>query len=350
MSSAAVLVVGAYTEEMGGRSTGVTTLTASTMATSGAADWSAAGVLPLPSPSYLIAHPDQPWLFAVSEGSQSMVHSLLVTPGGRLERLSSVETGGDSACHLALAPDGSHLVVAHYGSGSVASVRIELDGRLSERVDLWSFAGSGPRADRQEGPHAHQVVVDGDELLVADLGTDRVHRLRLDADGRFAEGGPPVELPPGFGPRHLVVVEDHLVVAGELSAELWLGVRTESGWRPVLTVPASSRTSPEPISPSALRHDGDTLYLANRGAGTVTVFTLDRAASTLTGQHEFDCAGTNPRDLVLTPARIWVADQTTDRITVFDRSEPGVPQLAYGLDLPSPTCIVALDQETAAIA
>lgn len=349
-SPPALLVVGAYTEELGGRSTGITTLTTTTGETSVAAEWSEVGVLPLPSPSYLIAHPDQPWLFAVSEGAPSMVHSLVVTSDGRLERLSGVETGGDFACHLALAPDGVHVVVAHYGSGSVASVRVEADGRLGGRVDLWSFTGTGPKADRQLGPHAHQVVVDGVDLLVADLGTDRIHRLRLDADGRFGEGGTPIELPPGFGPRHLVVVEDHLVVAGELSAELWLGVRTDDGWRPVQTMPASDRTSAAPISPSALRHDGDTLYLANRIAGTMAIFALDRTESTLTRNHELDCGGLGPRDLVLTPGLIWVADQTTDQIIVFDRSEPGAPRPAYVLDSPSPACIVLLEQPEAAIA
>ncbi len=345
-----VLVVGAYTEEMGGRSTGISTLTAAEAGVSTAADWAEAGVLSLASPTYLIAHPDQPWLFAVTEGRPSLVHSLLVTSDGRLERLSSVETGGDLACHLAFAPDGAHLVVAHYGSGSVSSVRIDGDGRLSERVDLWSFTGTGPRADRQEGPHAHQVVVDGDELLVADLGTDRLHRLQLDAGGRFVEGGAPIELPPGFGPRHLVVVEDHLVVAGELSAELWLGVRTENGWRSVETVPVSDRVTAEPIAPSALRHDGNTLYLANRMAGTMAIFTLDQTASTLTRVHELDCGGPNPRDLVLTPGQVWVADQTADRISVFDRAEPEAPRLAYALDSPSPACVVLLAQREPAIA
>lgn len=347
---AVVLVVGAYTGEMEGRSTGISTLTANDPGATTAADWSEVGVLPLPSPTYLVAHPDRPWLFAVSERSPSMVHSLVLAPDGGLRRLSSVETGGDFACHLTFAPDGAHLVVAHYGSGSVASFRIEADGRLSERLDLWSFTGTGPRADRQEGPHAHQVVVDDDELLVADLGTDRVHRLRLDADGRFGEAGAPIELPPGFGPRHLVVIGDHLVVAGELSAELWLGVRTDDGWRPVQTVPASDRVTAEPIAPSALRHDGDTLYLANRVAGTMAIFVLDRAGSTLTRAHEVDCGGPGPRDLALTPGRIWVADQTTDRISVFDRSEPGAPRPAYGIDSPSPACVVLLEPPEPAIA
>jgi len=108
---------------------------------------------------------------------------------GRLERLTSRESGGEVGCHLALSPDGRYLVVAHYGSGSVSSFAVDNGARLSERLDLMTFDGSGPVAERQDRSRAHQVVFAGGEILVPDLGTDRVHRLALDADGRFRTRG-----------------------------------------------------------------------------------------------------------------------------------------------------------------
>jgi 6-phosphogluconolactonase len=328
------VIIGGYTQEMSGVAVGVTSLVETRPGELVERD-----VLALASPTYLIAHPDQPWLFAVSEGSPSVISSLQRDAEGRLSLISSVETGGDFACHLALAPDGRHLVVAHYGSGSVASVAVLDDGRLSERLDLYTFVGTGPDPDRQEGPHAHQVVFDGDQLLVADLGTDRLHRLNLGPEGRFASAGPAVELAPGSGPRHLVIIGDHLVVACELSAELWLGVRDGPGWRHVQTVPSSTRRASEPIAPSALRADGQEIFVANRFAGTVAAFHLDRSAPALTMTDEFDCGGPVPRDLVLDAGHLWVANQTSDLVSVFERGE-GSPRPAFQLTSPTPACIV----------
>ena len=101
-----------------------------------------------------------------------------------------------------------------------------------------------------------------------------------DADGRFRTGAEPIVLPAGSGPRHLVLIEDFLVVACELSAELWLGRRSDDdGWTEVQRVAASTVEVDEPIFPSALRADGDQVFVANRGAGTIAVFELDRPSA-----------------------------------------------------------------------
>ncbi|HEY5820684.1 MAG TPA: beta-propeller fold lactonase family protein [Propionibacteriaceae bacterium] len=331
------LLIGGYTPEMEGRATGITTLETGPDATT------TIGTLELPSPTYLITHPDQPWIFAVTEGQPSRLSSAVVADDGTLTLLSQVQTDGDFACHLALAPDHRHLVVAHYGSGSVASVRLEADGRLSEQVDLWTFAGTGPDPERQEGPHAHQVVFDGDELLVADLGTDQIHRLRLDPEGRFRTAAAPVQLPAGSGPRHLVIIEDHLVVGCELSGDLWVGVRTTDGWQQTQLVAGSSAETSERIAPSALRSDGDTVFMANRGAGTIASFTLDRVTHFLSPLAEFDCGGPGPRDLVVRSDGLWVANQTSDVITVLDRDGGAVATITS----PSPACIVILEPSAA---
>lgn len=333
------LLVGGYTAEMDGRATGIVTW-------AGAADGALApqATLPLPSPSYLLVHPDQPWVLAVTEGRPSVLSCVRVADDGSFTVVSEVGTGGEFGCHLALSPDGRHVVVAHYGSGSVASFVLGSDGELSPPQDLHPFSGSGTDPERQEGPHAHQVVFDGDVVLVPDLGTDRIHRLRLGPDGSLSEAGAPVRLPRGSGPRHLVVVGgDHLVVACELSATVWLGVRTTDGWRQAEIVPSSIAELGDRIAPSAIRADGDTVFVANRGAGTISVLTVDRSAHTLTRVQEFSCGGPGPRDLALHGSRLWVANQTTDVISVFDRDTFPVPRLAFEIASPSPACVVLLE-------
>ena len=70
--------------------------------------------------------------------------------------------------------------MSSYRSGVLSVVPISATGSLSEVCDTLEFVGSGPVTDRQEGPHAHQVVIHGDEILSCDLGGDQIYRLRLD--------------------------------------------------------------------------------------------------------------------------------------------------------------------------
>jgi 6-phosphogluconolactonase (cycloisomerase 2 family) len=329
-------VVGGYTADMGGSATGLT-LFSSALAAGGVSEDAA---VTLASPSYLIRHPDQPWLFAVSESSPSTLSSLRLTATG-LVLTATVETGGEAACHLALSRNGQHILVAHYGSGSVASVGLRPDGTLSERLDLLTFAGSGPDPERQQSAHAHQVVRDGDEVLVCDLGTDRVHRLTLDSAGRLRLAGE-IDLPPGSGPRHCVVRANYLVVACELAGTLWAGARTATGWHGVAELPASTRGGQRSV-PSALVADGDRLFLANRGPGTVSVFDLDQGSGRVSAVTEFDCGGRSPRDLALTADRLWVANQAENLVTVYDRRTLPPVGDTLRIPTPSPACVVPLD-------
>ena len=207
-------------------------------------------------------------------------------------------------------------------------------------VDRFRFAGSGPNPDRQAEPHAHQVVVDGAELLVADLGTDQLHRLMIDDGGRFSPLAPAVRLPAGSGPRHMVVVGDHLVVACELSGELWVAVRTPEGWQHVQTVPASTRGDGPAAAPSAIRAHGDEIFVANRGAETVAVCRLDRGGHRLHPVQEFPGGGAEPRDLVVTADRLWVANQDADLVCIFERAADCSWRPALQIRTPSPACIV----------
>jgi 6-phosphogluconolactonase len=332
------IVLGGYTPETGGHAEGVSAFVVHSTG-SDAVQVSAAG---LPSPSYLIAHPDRPWLFAAGEGTPGQVSSLAVGAGGGLEVLSTATVTGDGSCQLALTPDGRHLVVANYGSGSISSFAVAPDGTLSEQLDLLQFAGSGPDQERQEAPHAHQVVAHAGELLVCDLGTDLIHRVTLDDTGHFGAAGPPVQLPGGTGPRHLVVVEEHLVVACELSAEVWLGRPHTGGWREAARVPSSAAAGEARVYPSGIVADGRRVFVANRGPGTVAVFDVDLEQGALVPVAEFGCGGTAPRDLTLSRGRVWVANEPDDLVSVYPTSALPDAELEFELAAPSPSCVVLL--------
>ena len=111
-----------------------------------------------------------------------------VADGGNDVR-DQTASGGSAPCHLALHPDGSALFVANFMSGTVAVFPVDAEGRVTgdEPAQVLQHTGSGPRADRQEGPHAHQAVVSpsGRWVLAVDLGTDSVYVYAYDS-GRLS--------------------------------------------------------------------------------------------------------------------------------------------------------------------
>ena len=136
------------------------------------------------------------------------------SPTARCAALGGRPTGGAHPCHLAVMPGGQHLVVANYGSGSVAVHPLDGDGAVGERTDLVEHRGHGPDPERQEGPHAHMVSPDPDgrHARAVDLGADTIYRyLRR---RRAAAAGPAVRCAPGPAPGR-----------GTWRAARWLAVR-----------------------------------------------------------------------------------------------------------------------------
>lgn len=103
-----------------------------------------------------------------------------------------------------------------YSSGTLFTVPISLSppallAPLSPPVTL-DFPGTGPKAKRQEGSHPHQVYAhpSGKELLIPDLGSDKILRLVRDDDSRSWKVKEAIQSRAGSGPRHLVVKGDVL--------------------------------------------------------------------------------------------------------------------------------------------
>ncbi|WP_168207462.1 lactonase family protein [Microlunatus elymi] len=332
------IFVGGYTEEMGGSATGLT-------AYDGAPDDGVPAqlaALGLGSPSYVIKHPDEPWLFVVHERTPGQVSAVRYDDNG-LHLINTVASDGDGGCHLAFDHSGNFVVVAHYTSGSIASFKIEDNGALSERIGLLEFEGSGPDPERQDAAHAHQVVSVGQALLVPDLGTDSVHLVLIDDEGNLSPAGDSIALPAGSGPRHLVLSGQHLVVACELSATLWVSALDAEVGAEGVTVPASTKQTDERIYPSGIAVLGDQVVVANRGADTVSVFTLD-ASGTPHPLVEIDCGGRWPRDVAVDGEQLWIANQESNNVTVIRparvSNKPEDWQTVLQLPTPSPACVV----------
>lgn len=142
------------------------------------------------NPSYLVHHPQQPWLYAVAETSEQgddlpgAVWALrFAAASSTLHPVNHQPSGGDHPCHLQMDKAGRWLLVSNYSGGSVAVLPILADGALGERTALVQHEGHSVRPDRQEKAHAHSASFSPDErfVLVADLGLDEIRLYAFDA-------------------------------------------------------------------------------------------------------------------------------------------------------------------------
>jgi 6-phosphogluconolactonase (cycloisomerase 2 family) len=93
--------------------------------------------------------------------------------------------------------NGTQLGVANYGGGSAFFTTLDQDLLHFSSPQLVSFANAGTS-------NAHQIVSSGDQVLVPDLGTDRVWRLGQDGSSNWGIQDF-IPQPTGSGPRHVVV-------------------------------------------------------------------------------------------------------------------------------------------------
>ncbi|MEU5836665.1 lactonase family protein [Streptomyces diacarni] len=311
-------------------------------------------------PSFLALAPAGGTLYAVSESDQggAAVFSLRhEEPPELLGNTVSVDAAGPT--HLSVA-DG-RLFTANYTSGSVTALPLDADGGLEPAPATHQHHGSGPVADRQEGPHAHAVVPDpsGQWLLVTDLGTDSVwiYDLRGTSSGLHLHREVPLRA--GTGPRHLAFAAEsrgraaaspeaeRVYVVNELDSTVttcrWHSRTGELESLGETRVVSSGRTGPANY-PSALvlSPDGRFAWVANRGDDSIAV--LDLTADELPVlTATVPCGGHWPRDLAAPPAggRLYAANERSGEVTWFDVDrETGMPHRGGSLPAPAASCVV----------
>lgn len=312
-------------------------------------------------PSFLAFPPSGRFVYAVSEvgGNGHEPGGRVIAwardpASGRLSRLNAAPSGGDGPCHLAVDFTGQHVLVAHYGSGSVAVLPIRADGSLGAPTCVVPHTGSSVHPRRQRQPHVHAVNLapDNRHALVADLGTDRVVVYRFDAaQGRLEPAiSPALVLPPGSGPRHLAFHPRGrwVFVLNELSSQLALAEYDAATGRLdlrqlVSTLPADFRGE-NATAEVAVHPNGRWVYASNRGHDSVAVFAFaaDPAPRLEVVQHQ-PTGGRTPRHFALDPSgqTLWVANQASDTVVIF-RVEAATGRLSdtdQVLRVPSPVCV-----------
>jgi 6-phosphogluconolactonase len=289
-----------------------------------------------PSPSFLSLAPSGRFLYAVGEtanldgkGGGAVSAFSLDAQTGKLTLLNQQPSAGAGPCHLAVDPTGKCLLVANYGSGSIAALPIQADGTLAEPASIIQHRGSSLNPQRQAGPHAHFITPDPANrfALACDLGLDQLLVYRLDASkSSLAANVPPfAAVKPGAGPRHLTFhPSGHFVfLINEMDSTLTAfaydakrGALKEL--QTVSTLPkeftGTSYCAEVQVHPS-----GKFVYGSNRGHDSLAVFGFDPAKGKLTCLEHQPAQGRTPRHFAIDPTGQWLLaeNQDSDNIVVF---------------------------------
>lgn len=247
---------------------------------------------------------------------------------GSLTLLNQVPSGGSGPCHLAVARNGSCVLVANYGSGSVAVLPLDTDGRLDPPSDSVQHRGSSTNPQRQEGPHAHFVTwtPDDQRVLACDLGLDKVVFYQLSGTLSLLPNVPAsFQLEPGSGPRHLAFDRSgrFVFILNELSSTLTacrydrstgMIVKNETVSTLPKTFPGANTCSEVQVHPS-----GKTVYASNRGHNSLAVFSIDSTTGSVKLLQHISTGGKTPRHFALDPTARWLLaeNQDSDNVVTF---------------------------------
>jgi 6-phosphogluconolactonase len=310
------------------------------------------------SPSFVAVSPSHKFLYAVTErsarrDSSGALSSYAIDPAsGALKLINRVPAHGNTSAHLVVDHTGKWLLLANYGSGSVATFPLNADGSIGEISDFKQHSGSSVNAHRQMGPHPHEIVLSGDNRFayVPDLGLDKVFVYALDtATGKLTLAST-TDTRPGFGPRHMLLGKSgaFAYVLGEMGSAVTVMSRDKASGKltpgQIIDTVPPGLTEENNSAELAMSTDGRFLYATNRGHDSVTVFSINGRNGQLTNVQNIPTQGHIPRGMALDPdgTHLLTGNQNSDTITVFDR-DTKTGKLTFAslmTDIPTAVCIL----------
>ncbi len=313
-------------------------------------------------PSFLAMDRKGRYLYAVNELTEfegkpsGAVSAFSINPQTReLTFINQQPTQGGAPCHLEVDASGRFVLVANYVGGNVAVFPVQPKGGLGAASDLKQHEGSGPDAKRQEGPHAHNVVLDADNrhAFVSDLGLDKIMVYRFDGkQGRLTPGKPSwVSTQPGAGPRHLTFHPNGRFAFGitELSSTItsFAYDKKLGALKELQTVSALPQgfTGESYCADIHVSPDGRFLYGSNRGHDSLVVHAIDSSGRLTYVEHVLT-RGRWPRSFAIDPTGryLLVANQHTNNIFSFQRDlQTGkLTPVGEALEIPAPVCLLVV--------
>lgn len=282
---------------------------------------------------FLALHPNGKYLYSTARGDGNQVAAFQIGKDYMLNPINLQPSEGSGPCHVSVDRTGTCLMVANYGSGSVAALKIDEDGSLVKSASAHQHEGSSINLRRQKGPHAHSIYPGPDNKFAysPDLGIDQVVIYNLDAATATLKRAGTARTKAGAGPRHMKFSKDgrHAYVLTELHLTVAVYDRNpESGLlgvakQEVSCLPANSNSEGMSCSEIRVHPSGKFLYAANRDVkgerrDSISVFKVledgqIERIQTVAAKVEI------PRNIGVDPEGRWllVAGQKSGNVPVF---------------------------------
>jgi 6-phosphogluconolactonase len=312
-----------------------------------------------PDPSYLCISPKHKLFYVINEvddfkGTKAggITTVSYKNDFGFLKKEGELPVPNGGPCFISISPDNRFLLVANYGGGSVAVVKLDKNGIPEAVTDTVSYSDTlSINGIERRVSHAHMIGFDpsGEKVYVTDLGLDRIMIYDLNlSSGRLvplSEKG--IALSTGSGPRHFVfnIEGTMMYVLGELNSTVTV-LRVGSAKRlteaQVISTLSPGFTGKNSGADIHMDNSGEYLYCTNRGENNVATFRIGKDGLLTLAGHT-SCGGNWPRNFALDPSGrfLLAANQRSDNIVVF-KIDPstGLPADSISsITVEAPACI-----------
>ena len=294
------------------------------------------GLSGIPNPPFLIASKKRNIIYTVGDENDRNPSINAITfdrTNRRLTLLNSQSTVGNQPCFIALSPTEKFAVTANYMGTSISVFGIDAAGRISDNLHVIDHTGSGPRHPRQDKPHPHCIVLapDGKNMIVPDLGTDRVYLYPVSESSNrgdvrsFLNVGKSIgiRMPAGTGPRHICfhLNGKYAYLISEFSGRITVFSYRNNRFTQIQSIICdtyqAAGSADIHVSP-----DGKFLYATNRLKNDgIAIFSVDPDTGTLT-RIGYQATGKFPRAFCFSPdARfVLVVCRDSHSIQIFKRN------------------------------
>ena len=281
-------------------------------------------------PSFVITNRAKTIIYAVESTAEGKINAYSFNQNQqKLTLLNTSKSFGNHPCYVALDNNEKLIAVANYASGNFSVFETDPTGNLYFKQSV-AHIGSSVDKSRQTSAHVHSMLFhpNGKQLLVADLGTDKIHIYDVDYSSTtpITRANPAYfKVAAGSGPRHMAIHPNGkvLYVVHELTGEIGVYLFDDGK---ITHANSLSLTSPafnghQQAAEVRISSDGKFLYVSNRGtANNISVFEIG-----LEGQlhltQRISTGGKTPRNFNFSTDErfLIVANQYSNDIRVFKR-------------------------------
>jgi len=310
----------------------------------------------LVNPSYLALGPGGRVLYTV-HGDASEISAFRVDPdSGRLAFLNQRGTEGRNPVHLAVAPDGRHVIVSNHLSGTLVVLPLAEDGALmpvSQRVELPGEPGPHRIEQKHAKPHFNPFDPTGCHVIVPDKGLDRIFSFRFDGGTLTPAASPFVATRESAGPRHIAFhpAAPYAYTVNELDSTMTAyrydaATGALAAFQVLPTLP-DNYTGNSRAAAIAIDARGRFLYASNRGDDSIALFAIEAASGRLRFVQAYNTGGRTPRFFTLDPTGriLYAANEESDTIVAFhvDADSGELTRAGTVAETGSPVCMVFRD-------